>query len=243
MGLVGLEILEPSNGANVVGTKSVRLRGRVLTSGHGTLFYKWYSNLVLPPPPTGDNPDTSLNRAATSALDFTPTLHVGSQVITFTARDVAGDKPEQLANVKHSGMAGGPPVVPPPPGVPPPCLIHVLFAEVLKPAAGASLSKANATLEAKAPPLWADAEYQAKVNKLRFRWRFEPTGLPAGRALVDFVPGATTFDKEKFVLGYTGQLPPALQAGTAYALRLRVERADNAAIFHDSDPRNVSIVA
>jgi hypothetical protein len=241
MGLVGLEILEPANGANVVGTRNVRLRGRVLTTGHPALFFKWYSNLVTPPAPTADNTDTSLNRANTAALDFTPTLQVGSQVITFTARDVAGDKPEQLAAVKEAGMAGGPPVTPPPPGTPPPCVIHVLFAEVLKPAPGATLSRANSTLEAKAAPLWADADYQAKVNRLRYRWRFEPTGLPAGRAAVDLVPAVTTFDKEKSVLVYQGALPSALVVGTAYLLRLRVERTDEAAVFHDSDPRTVTI--
>ncbi len=241
MSVVGLEILEPQNGANVVGTKSVRLRGRVLSTGHGTLFFKWYSNLVTPPAPTKENTDTSLNRAATAALDFTPTLHVGSQVITFTARDVGGDKPDDLKNVRHSGMAGGPPVQPTPPGAPPPCVIHVLFAEVLKPAANATLSKANSTLEAKAPPLWADAEYQSKVNRLRFRWRFEPTGAPAGRQPADLVPSG--FDGEKFILRHQGALPAQLVVGSAYTLRLRVERVDDAAVFHDSAALNVSIAA
>ncbi|HWS87646.1 MAG TPA: hypothetical protein VN282_11820 [Pyrinomonadaceae bacterium] len=243
MGVVGLEIQEPLHGANFVGTRQVRLRGRVLTSGHPALFFKWYSNLVTPPAPTKDNPDTSLNRANTAALDFTPTLHVGSQVITLTARDVASEDPKQLVNVRHAGMAGGPPVLPPPPGVPPPCVIHVLFAEVLKPAAGATLSKANSTLEAKAPPLWDDAEYQAKVNRLRFRWMFEPTGLPAGRASAELVPAPAGFDKEKFILRHQGALPAQLVAGTAYALRLRVERTDAAGIFHDSAPLGVSISA
>ena len=245
MSVVGLEIVEPPDGANFVGTKSVRLRGRVLTSGHGELFFKWYSNLVTPPAPTKENTDTSLNRENTSALDFTPTLHAGSQVITFTARDVASDDPQQLANVRHAGMAGGPPVTPPPPAAPPPCLIHVLFAEVAEPAEGATLSKANATLGAKAPPLWGDDGYQANVNRLRFRWRFEPSGLPSGRAPADFVPDApaSVFDEESFILRYTGALPAALQVGTTYVLRLRVERADDPNVFHDSDPRGVTIVA
>lgn len=246
MGLVGLKILEPANGANFVGTRSVRLRGQVDTSGHGTLFFKWYSNLggpAPPPLPTKEKPDTSLNRDDATRLDFTPTLYVGSQVITFTARDVASDKPEDLQNVRHAGMAGGPPVTPPPPGTPPPCVIHVLFAEVLKPTAGATLSKANSTLEATAPPLWADADYQARVNKLRFRWLFEPTGLPAGRQSAELVPGAGGFDKEKFILRHQGALPVQLVAGSTYSLRLRVERVDNAAVFHDSAAIGVTVSA
>lgn len=245
MSVVGLEILEPKDGANFVGTRSVRLRGRVLTSGHGKLYFKWYSNLVTEPP-TKKNTDTSLNRDDPAALDFTPTLHVGSQVITFTARDVAEEEPEKLKAVKHAGMAGGPPVTPPPPGAPPPCVIHVLHAEVTEPAENATLSQAKAALGAKAPPLWADEEYRSKVNKIQFRWSFEPTGAPPDRTSVDFVPGPKSepppaFDDEKFILRYEGKLPAELVPG-AYLLRLRVERLDQTSVGHDSDPRKVFIV-
>lgn len=241
MGVVGLEILEPKNGANVVGTRGVRMRGRVTTPGHGTLFFKWYSS--LPPQPPDANNDTSLNRANTAALDFTPTLLSGSQVITFTARDVAGDAPAQLAAVREAGMAGGPPVTPPPPGAPPPCVIHVLFAEFTKPAEGAALSKARALLEWKAPSVWEDAEYQSKVNRLGFRWRFEPAGLPANRAAAELVPAPAVFVKEESALRYQGALPAALVAGSAYLLRLRVERRDDPSVFHDSAARTVTINA
>ncbi len=242
MGVVELEILEPMNGANFVGTRSVRMRGRVVKSEQNALFFKWYSSLV-PKPPTETNTDTSLNGAATAALDFTPTLLAGSQVITFTARDVAGDAPEQLAAVKHGGMAGGPPVTPPPPDAPPPCVIHVLFAEFTKPAGDAALSKAGALLEWKVPSVWEDADYQSKINRLRFRWRFEPAGQPANRDAADFVPAAPAFDKKESILRHQGALPAALVSGTAYLLRLRVERRDDPSVFHDSAPRTITINA
>jgi len=241
MGVVGLEILEPKNGANVVGTRSVRMLGRVTTPVRGTLFFKWFSSLA-PQPPDANN-DTSLNRANTAALDFTPTLLAGSQVITFTARDVAGDAPEQLKAVREAGMAGGPPVVPPPPKAPPPCVIHVLFAEFTKPAEGAALGKAGALLEWKVPSVWEDAEYQSKINRLRYRWRFEPTGLPANRVAADFVPASPAFVKDESVLRHQGALPAALVPGSTYMLRLRVERRDDPAVFHDSAARTVTINA
>lgn len=244
MGVVVLEILEPKNGANVVGTR-VRMRGHVVKSDPATLFFKWYSSLV-PTPPTETDTDTSLNREAITAgaaLDFTPTLLPGSQVITFTARDVAGDAPQQLAAVKHGGMAGGPPVTPTPPNAPPPCVIHVLFAEFTKPAGDGALSRSGPVLEWKVPSVWDDPEYQSKINRLRFRWRFEPAGQPANRDAADFLPAAPVFVKEESILRYQGALPAALVLDTAYLLRLRVERRDDPSVFHDSAPRTVTINA
>lgn len=260
MGIVSLEIIEPKNGANFVGTRSVNLRGALRSTGHGKLFYKWYSNLGAFPPlpaPTKDNPDSSLNRAATDALSFNPQLSVGSHVISLAARDVEEEKADKLKDVKDAGMTGGPPLDPLPPNASP-CVIHVLVAEITKPLQGASLSKANDTLTARVPPLWENGEYQLKVNRLRYRWRFEPAGAPAGRETINFEPPLVfdppleaapklepklkpplSFDKDNSLMSYQGPLPAALVAGN-YKLWLRVERKDDASVGHEVS-RDVSI--
>ncbi|HEX8474423.1 MAG TPA: hypothetical protein VF666_10350 [Pyrinomonadaceae bacterium] len=247
---MSLQIIEPIHDSNFVGKREVTMRGAVRSTGHGTLFFKWYSNLTPPPMPSKTSPDTSLNRTSVSPvgaknpLDFKASLHTGSQSITFTARDVAGDDAEQLKEVRHAGMEGGAPPVPPlpnpPPNTPRPCVIHVLVAEMPKPLTGAVLSKANALLQAKVAPLWEDADYQKNINRLRFLWRFVPSGLPAGRetvllpAVANLTPPVLkppfSFDGEKSLLSYQGALPANLAAGSKYTLTLRVERKDNAAV-------------
>jgi hypothetical protein len=254
MSVVVLEILEPKHDSNFKGTRAVSLRGALRSTGHGTLFYKWYSNLGAFPPlpaPTEANPDSSLNRAAHAAPSFDAQLAVGTHIITLAAKDVAEDKADKLKDVKHAGMAGGPPQVPPPPNAAP-CVIHVLVAEMTKPLQDASLSKANATLAARVPPLWEDKEYQLNINRLRYRWRFEPTGAPAGRSTVDFEPQLIfdpplnsapplkpklknppfEFDADNSIMSYRGALPPALGTGS-YKLWLRVERKDDSSVGHE----------
>jgi hypothetical protein len=226
MGVINLAILEPINGASFVGSGSVRLRGQVLSSGHPPLFFKWYSSLVAPIPPSTDA-SIPLPGGA-DPLDFTPPLPLGSQVLTLAAKDQPGESEPELQRVADAGMAGGPPGT-----APTPCLIHVLIANLREPAAaGAPLSKASGPLAAQAPPLWPEATYQAR-NDLQFRWRFTPVGPPAGRATAEFVP-ALVFDPSGSppVVRYTGPLPAQLGTGT-YRLTLRVERISNTAVGHE----------
>jgi hypothetical protein len=222
MSVVNLRIIEPENDRNYIGTGNVRLRGEVLSSGHGTLFFKWYSNLVQTP--LGDS------------LDFTTTLppaSVGSQVVILSAKDVVGDSAADLQNVQHAGMAGGPPDI-----APAPCLIHVLLADMREPSTAGPppiLSKANATLSAQAPSQWQNDQFQA-VNQVQYLWRFEPSGSPAGRAAADFVPplASLAFDGSGAVpvLRYRGPLPAALGTGN-YVLTLRVRKMNDPAVGHN----------
>jgi hypothetical protein len=226
MGVISLAILEPANGASVVGSGSVRLRGQVLSSGHPPLFFKWYSSLVAPVAPSTDA-SIPLPGGA-NPLDFTPTLPLGSQIIALAAKDQPGESQAELQAVTDAGMAGGPPGT-----APTPCLIHVLIANLREPAApGATLSKASSALAAQAPPLWPEATYQAR-NDLQYRWRFSPVGPPAGRPTAEFVP-ALAFDPSGGVpvVRYTGPLPAQLGTG-AYRLTLRVERVTNTAVGHE----------
>lgn len=226
MGVVSLAIVEPQNGQRFLGAEAsnVSLRGRVDSSGHGALYYKWYSNLA-----------DVLNGSSDNPLDFAKPLAVGSHVLTFTAKDVPGDGLSDLQAVRHAGMSGGPPE----PDVEAPCVVHVFAAGIIAPAEGAALSRSNSTLAAVAPSQWGtknaatglyerNPEYH-KVNEIRYRWRFQPSGPPDDRAggelalgeeQLAFGPGAGASDP--MVLSYQGPLPTALDTGN-YTLTLRVE--------------------
>jgi hypothetical protein len=227
MAVVNLQILEPAHNSDRFGPSATRLRGAVLSTGHPALTFKWYSSLV--PPPAGLK-DASI--PGSNSLDFTlpsPGLPVGSQVITFSAKDVAGDTPADLAAVQNAGMAGGPAA----PANPAPCVIHVYIAAIIAPAANATLSKTSATLIATAPRRWNEPEYQ-QINALRFRWRFTPRGTPAGRPSADLIPSFAqlAFDANALRVTYTGPLPAALGIGN-YTLALRVEKTSNPALGHE----------
>jgi hypothetical protein len=229
MAVVSLQILEPAHASDRVGSGAIRLRGTVASTGHPQLFFKWYSSLV---PPPGGSKDASIRvPAGGDPVDFTPAagLPVGSQVITFSAKDVAGETAAELAASQNAGMAGGPIAA----ANPAPCVIHVYLASIVLPAAGTILSKASATLRASAPRRWSEAEYQ-QINTLRFRWRFTPSGAPAGRPSADLVPvlSQLAFDANAQTVTCVGPLPAALGTGN-YSLTLRVEKISNPALGHE----------
>lgn len=246
MGKVALTILEPQNGQRFfrnalvdnVPVAKVRLRGGVPSTGHGQLFYRWYSGL-----------EGALNAASTSAVEIEGPLTVGSHALTFTAKDVQGESPAEIKTVKEAGMAGGPPKGEGPPDAKePPCVVHVFIAVESTPRT--TLSKAGATLTAVAPKQWgrpvdfndlnkgyvlntdyhgSAAEKKVRINKVRYRWRFRPSGPPEGRLAGDLVPsvGQLTFlldpgGEDRMVVQYHGPLPAELGTG-AYTLALRVE--------------------
>lgn len=247
MAAVTLRIIEPANGTVYAGPASVRFHGAVDTAPPpAPLFFQWYSSLAIAPAPA--QPGDPLS----GALDFTRTLaSAGSYVISLAARDVASSAPADLKNVQNGGLTGGPK----PPAA---CVIHVLVAEIVEPAAGASLSRAAVRLAAKAPLLWGDLKPPAfaptaakspaydAIDRLQYRWRFTPSGAPAGRASADFVPTALTFDPNDAlangpVLRYTGPAPAGLALG-AYQVTLRVEDKTNPALGHEA-ARAVSFTA
>jgi hypothetical protein len=220
MPIVQLQITSPASDAVVIGAAPLALRGSVMSSGHPQLFFKWYSSLNAPQ----DASQAALNWSNLAALSFDTPLDVGSHVITLSAKDRAGDAQPDIEAVQHAGMAGGPPE----PGLPSPCVVHVLRASLLAPAAGAALSRAGATLEAVAPSKWGKGDY-APVNRVRYRWMFTPVGAPGGRASADLLPPLASLSYvqpasqgDPHRLRYTGPLPAALGAGR-YAIRLRVE--------------------
>ncbi len=225
MSIVQLQILEPQHGAHFQGVSQsqVRLRGQLLSSGHPPLFFKWYSSLHVPP--QSDPTNAALNGPADNPLDFPRSLKVGSHVLTFTAKDTATDSLNDLKTAQDAGMAGGPLTAQSP------RLIHLFIANMISPTAGATLSKANSTLQAEAPAQWNKPEYQ-NINRLRYHWRFDPAGQPANRHSADLVPGvnALTFQGPSSAnpayVQYQGRLPDALNNASDignYTLTLRVE--------------------
>jgi hypothetical protein len=264
MSVVSLAIVEPHDGQRFLGAEAsdVRLRGRVDSSGHGSLYYKWYSGLA-----------DVLNGASDNPFDFTKPLAVGSHVLTFTAKDVPGDTLADLQVVRHAGMAGGPP--PPeetdtPGELPEPssCVVHVFVATMVEPpdhaTSSTTLDRASSSLTAVAPSQWGklidledpaqgyelNPEYhgdeeagKVPVNKIQYRWRFQPSGPPEGRPEGDLVPAKEdlTFsthpeDDDLMVVTYNGPLaepPTALDAGN-YTLTLRVEDQDDPATGHET---------
>src|SRR5947209_6761589 len=127
MSAIALHIVEPAAGSVYTGPASVRFRGTVDTAPlPAPLFYQWYSSLPVTPPPANQGDPFG------TTLDETRTLPgPGSYVISLAARDVAGGTPADLKNVKHGGLAGGPQ----PPSA---CVIHVMLAQIVEPAAGAT---------------------------------------------------------------------------------------------------------
>lgn len=251
MGKVALTILEPQDGQrftesvleNNVWVAKVRLRGGVPPPGHGQLYYRWYSGI-----------EDALNAASSTAAEIDASLTVGSHVLTFSAKDVPGESLEAIQTVKEAGMAGGPPRGGGPPDAKdPPCVVHVYIATIVAPAEKASLSKGDSTLIAVAPKQWGrpvdfddldkgyepnpdyhgdDAQQKVRINKIRYRWRFRPSGAPEGRPARDLVPsvGQLTFleypaESGQMVVRYRGALPAELGTG-AYTLALRVEELD-----------------
>jgi hypothetical protein len=222
MSVVPLELIEPANGAKFAATGSVHMRGSAGAPGPAGLFFKWYSSLSADP--------------LSTALDFTANLKTGSQIITFSAKDVAGDQLADITSVQRAGMAGGPAVAQSP------CIIHVFLANLVRPAApGAPVSKAAPALAAEAPYVWDKPDYQA-IDRLQYRFRFAPLGPPAGRAPAEIAPTRSQLAFRPVQAGdppntvpqvqFTSPLPAALGTGN-YTLTLRVEDAQDSATGHE----------
>jgi hypothetical protein len=228
MTAVGLQIISPTNGAAFSGSPSVSFQGQASLPEElsGTaLFYRWYSSLFN----SAEN-RYSLNIAALNdpSTLVTFAMGVGSHAITLAANDQPGETQADQNATQHGGVAGGAPA----------CVIHVFKANLLAPVNGALVSRAAVTLDAEAPLKWAgsatgaapytpDANYHA-INRLRYRWTFNPVGPPAGRPPVILTP---TVQQMVFI---PNPAPPRLRFTTtlsaavigSYSLLLTVEDND-----------------
>jgi hypothetical protein len=227
MAAVELAISKPAHGTSIVGSAAVDLQGSLVSRpaeiAGVPLYYRWYSSLHAS---TASQMSINVAALADPTTVYSPSVGVGTHVLTFAASDQPDEDKAAQNATQHGGVAGGSAGLAP-------CVVHVVLATVVKPAAGATLSRSGGanTLEAQAPVQWDDGEY-VKNNKLAFGWRLDPT--PAdGRASATLVPSA--FDKSVTppVLRYSGALPGALGLGS-YRLTLRVSRTDVPADAHEA---------
>ena len=154
MAVVNLQIVQPVNGAILEGSGAVSLRGAITSSGHPGAV----PEVVFEPRRAADPVVARGGHSGPSggdASNFAPAggLPLGSQTIVLAAKDQLGDSPAELQAVKHAGMSRGPAI----PANPAPCIVHVLIADLRAPASGATLSKAGAVLDARAPSQWPRA--------------------------------------------------------------------------------------
>lgn len=252
MATVGLAIAEPENDADFIGAPSVTFRGeetdRPPELVETQMYFRWYSSLN----PDADENRYSLNAAAlTDAAEpyLSPALGVGSHVITFAASDRVGETADEIKAIEHGGVAGGL-------EGDPPCVIHVFNASIFAPGSGGpAIAHGDLVLKAEAPALWAvsvnedgeapfeiNADYHA-YNRLRYHWRFVPTGAPSGRPTLDYAPPPEDFgfiaDPSPAHVTYEPALPAA--ATGTYRIELIVEDAQDQGLGPDSDSVNVTL--
>lgn len=230
MSIVQLRILEPEHQTNFSGSAPVRVRfrGEVIekTENAGPLFFNWYSSLNVAS--ASDPTNVTLNQSDDDPLSFTKLLSVGSHVLTFVTKDQPDNDLASLQAVQTAGTTGGPPNE----GVEHPCMIHVFVALIHLPERNTQLSRANLTLQAAAPHLWGEKDYQA-INQIQYRWRFEPRGNPSGRRSHSFIPNSLTFNSDLSIVEYQGSLANQIDTGN-YTLILRVENTQDPTIGHET---------
>ncbi|MBI1929547.1 hypothetical protein HYR99_35540 [Candidatus Poribacteria bacterium] len=237
MSAVQLRIVHPPDGAVFIGVTQVPLIGEVVELPDAltgvNLYYRWYSNLF----PSKENRYSIHEVALTDATTpYNAPLGVGTHVITLAASDQEKETQEAQNATQHGGITGGA-------TGDSKCIIHV-YKAILKKAASnnadGQLDKRGSVLEAIAPMKWDDPDYQ-HINRIRYRWQFEPLGLPAGRHSADLIPHVEelTFDPSGPLVRYQGPLPEELDTGD-YTLTLRVEDIEDDTI-RDEDSKPVNI--
>jgi hypothetical protein len=230
MSAVQLTITEPSNGQTFRGRETINFRGRIRDELpqdllNTTLYYRWYSSLF----PAREN-RYSINQPAftnpTTNLNGTSILDIGTHVITFATSDQPEETREAQDATRHGGVTGGAEGEEQ-------CIINVLRANLIAPTPNASISRNNIILRARAPILWQQAEYQ-NLNRIRYRWRFEPRGNPPGRPSRELTPALTelTFNAGESFVEYRASLGNQIGTG-AYTLTLRVEDLGNSNIGNE----------
>ena len=237
MSAVELNIVQPTDQAIFQGGSQVAFIGQVGSLPEELigveLYYRWYSSLF---PAEEDRYSININALTDPGVPFYMMLNVGTHVITFAASDQSEETKEAQNATQHGGVTGGAEGE----GK---CIIHVFRANLIYPDSdGVSLSKTHSTLKAEAPLQWgkkiAEVNYEPNsdyhsINRIRYRWRFEPLGPPAGRHSADLVPtvGELIFDPESdpVMVQYTGTLPNVLDIGN-YILTLRVEDIESTTV-------------
>lgn len=250
MAVVEMNITSPQNNSAFHGDGSgILLRGEVITLPtelvDTPLYYRWYDSFFA-----AEKGRYSVNASALSnpQSGYTVSLVLGSHAITLAATDVAGETDADLEAIQHGGMTGGG-------DGDNACVVHVFIANMMPPIS--PLSRAASVLEAEAPVLWGQPipntpdfelnEIYHKINRLQYRWEFQPVGGPAGRNTVDLIPANEAYiffppdDPTPALIRYSGRLPDELHGN--YTLRLHVEDAQGELGGHTSGSVVVTVGA
>ena len=197
MASIELNIVEPENNSAYVGTPTVEFSGSAVVPDELSgiqLYYRWYSSLF-----EASEDRYSMNQVAETSADsiYPHTLSIGTHVIAFAASDVIGETASEFESIQHASVTGGSDEGEQQ------RLLHVFHADLLLPLDGAvNVAHGNVVLQARAPSQWSmpedlevggppyvvNEDYHA-VNRLSYRWLFEPVGAPTDRPTVEIAPG------------------------------------------------------
>lgn len=253
MAVIGLEIIDPRNDSAFIGDGATTFRGRVSDRpaeiADVRFFFRWYDSLFA-----ADKNRYSINTMALTDPQppFAAILAIGSHAITLGASDRPCETDADLEAISQGGMAGGS-------EGDAACRVHVFIADMRMPLppGPAALQRSGALLAARAPSMWSRFNDQSglfevnddyhSLNRLQYRWHFAPTGPPAGRAAVDFIPEAAAYgftpatDVDPNTIAYNGRLPDTLDGD--YTLRLHVEDIQGALGGHATAGLAVTVSA
>lgn len=233
MAAVQIKIKQPAHDSAITGNTEMTFLGEVTDRPEELsgvpLYFRWYSSLFA----SAEN-RYSINVAALTdpAVGFTTALGVGTHAISLAVSDRPGETPADVDSAKHGGVTGGS-------EGDAKCLLHVFRANLIQPIENEVQNRASGTLSAIAPLQWGkekapktdppqyevNSEYE-KINRVQYRWQFTPTGDPAGRQTVDFIPEPKQYifvpsEAQPPIITYQGALPGSLSG--AYRLTLFVE--------------------
>jgi hypothetical protein len=244
-----LQITSPIHHQPFTGNEEVQMSGNLIEPPveleNVTLYYRWYSSLF---PPSLFPEDASKNLFSMNGVqgteinrpdeEYSPTLEVGSHVITFAVTDVSREDREAQDGVKHGGVTGGS-------KGPSPCIIHVFRAEIIS----VEIVLDNKTDEQQlkirvvGPIAWdvkcretEEFDYNMDyhdINRIKYRFELSPNEPAAGRPTVPLnpEPEELTVDTEvaddeeinPSVLLYTPTLEQEQKLAGIYTLTLYVE--------------------
>jgi len=195
MSAIELSIETPEHDSVYTGSASVTFRGSATVPDELTelpLYYRWYSNLFY----SGEDERYSMNEPAQTSADvaYSTTLSLGTHAIAYAVSDVAGESQSEFESIQYGAVTGGA-------EGDSKCLVHVFKANILLPLDNSSVSRSALVLEAEAPGQWGmsqdttvggppyvvNEDYQA-INRLQYRWCFEPRGGPSGRPALEYTP-------------------------------------------------------
>lgn len=198
MAAVELSIVEPEHNLTLRGTDTVDFSGTAqVPAGLNdvALYYRWYSSLYTDGIVDGVVDHYSINQNVQTRANqvFSWQAGIGTHAITFAVSDQAGESKADFEAIEHGGVTGGS-------EGDTACLIHVFTAGLLAPTE-VSLPRVDIVLVAEAPAAWAvpedpeaativylpNEDYHA-INRVQYRWLFEPQGTPAGRPTQEYIP-------------------------------------------------------